>query len=148
MATHQKKHNKNTSGSRELVYRNQDGGEEYAVINAAKGDARFEVTIYSNNVVTVAKARGAIISGPKKQRIDRGDMVLIQEDGSTSKDEKKYFIIHKYSPDDVKRLRKAGELAQIKEIQAEAKTTVAFENDVIVSNKTEIEVDEDFIGDV
>ncbi len=147
MATHQKKHNKNTSGSNELVFRSEENGEEYAVINASKGDARFEITFCANSVVAIAKARGAIISGPKKKRLDRGDMVLIQADNSTSKGDK-YFIIHKYSPDDVKRLRKAGELAQIKEVQAETRTTVAFENDVIVSSKAQIEVDEDFIGDV
>lgn len=147
MATHQKKHNKNTSGSNELVFRSEANGEEYAVINASKGDARFEITIYANNVVAIAKARGAIISGPKKKRLDRGDMVLIQADNSTSKGDK-YFIIHKYSPDDVKRLRKAGELAQIKEVQEDSKTTVAFENDVVITSKNQIDVDEDFIGNV
>jgi len=147
MATHQKKHTKNTYGPRELIYRNEADDENYAIVNASKGDARFEITFYSNNVIAIAKVRGALISGPKKQRIEKGNLVLVQGDNSSTKGDK-YFITHKYSDDDVKRLRKAGELAQIMEVGNEDKVTVAFESDVIIKKNKEIEVDESYIGNI
>lgn len=142
--THQSKHKKNT-GSNELQYR-QDG-EEYATINGDKGNARFEVTLYATNQVAMAKARGSIIRGPKKQRLEKGDLVLLQRDDNTTGSDK-YFILLKYSQDEVKRLRKAGELTQIKEANQEDKVTVAFENDIIVKKQEEIEIDDDFIANL
>ena len=133
--THKSRNTKHT-GSRELQYR-QDG-EEYATINGDKGDARFEVTIFSTDEVTLAKARGAIIRGPKKQRLLKGDLVLLQRDDSTTGD--KYFILQKYSPDEVKQLRKAGELTQVREIEDEG-VTIAFEGDVIFKKHDEVEID-------
>ncbi len=142
--THQSKHKKHT-GSNELQYR-QDG-EEYATINGDKGNARFEVTLYSTNQVVMAKARGALIHGPKKQRLEKGNLVLLQRDDNTTGTDK-YFILLKYSDDDVKRLRKAGELTQIKEASQEEKVTVAFENDVIVKKQEEVEINADFIANL
>jgi hypothetical protein len=142
--THQSK-NKKFTGSYELQYRKE--GEEYATINGDKGCARFEVTLYTTSQVTIAKARGAIIHGPKKQRLSKGDMVLLQHDDCTTSSEK-YYILHKYSPDDVKRLHKAGELIQIKETKEENKVTVAFENDVVVKKQEVVELDEDFIANL
>jgi hypothetical protein len=142
--THQSKHKKNTN-SKELQYRQQN--EEYAIINGDKGNARFEVIIHATNQVVMAKARGSIIHGPKKQRLEKGDMVLLQRDESTSSGNK-YYILLKYSQDDIKRLRKAGELTQIKEANEEEKVVIAFENDVIVKKQEEIEIDDDFIANL
>ena len=94
-----------------------------------------------------AKLRGTLVKGPKKKLVKTGDYVLIQEDNSTTADDK-YYIIHVYSPDDIKRLRKAGELAQIKEADATEKVTVAFEGDIIVKEKEEVEIDDDFISNL
>lgn len=143
--THQSKHKKNVGGSNELQYR--QSGEEYATVNSNKGDARFEITIYSTNQVVIAKARGAISKGPKKQRIEKGDLVLVALDNSTSAGDK-YYIIHKYSQDDVKRLRRAGELSQIKEAKEDDKIVVAFDNEVIAKKIEDIEIDDDFISNI
>lgn len=146
MSTHQKKHIKN-QGTRELVYRNVAMKEFYAIINSNKGDARFEVTVVENNQTVMAKARGAIIKGPNKKRLEKGDMVLIQQDESNSSGDK-YFILHKYTPDDVKQLRRSGELAQVREVEADETTTVAFENEVVAAKKEEIVIDDDFIANL
>jgi hypothetical protein len=147
MATHQKKHIKNT-GSCELIYRCEKDGEHYAVVEAPTGDVRFKVTIHSTNVEAYAKACGSLIKGPKKKRIEKGNLVLLQKDGSNT-GEDKYYIIHVYSQDDVKRLRKAGELAQIKEADDAEKVTVAFANEVICDKKyDQVEIDDDFISGI
>jgi initiation factor 1A len=146
MSTHQKKHIKN-QGTRELVYRNVAMKEFYAIINSNKGDARFEVTVVENNQTVMAKARGAIIKGPNKKRLEKGDMVLIQQDESNSSGDK-YFVLHKYTPDDVKQLRRSGELAQVREVEADETTTVAFENEVVAAKKEEIVIDDDFIANL
>lgn len=142
--THKSKHNKNTGGSKDLQYRQE--GEEYATVNGDKGTARFEVTLHTTNQVVMAKARGSICKGPKRQRLEKGDLVLLQQDDSTSTGDK-YYIIHKYSPDDVKRLRKAGELVQVKE-KTDNQVAVVFENDVIEQKLDEIEIDDDFIANL
>ena len=143
--THQSKHKKNTIRSNELQYRQKS--EEYATINGDKGNARFEVTIYHNNEVVMAKARGALIRGPHKQKLEKGDLVLIlKDDGTTVGD--KYYIIHKYSQEDVKRLRKAGELVQIKDKNDEEESTILFENEVADKKLEEVEVDDDFIANL
>lgn len=146
MSTHQKKHTKNTGGSKELVYRSSED-EHYAVVGAPQGSARFKVTLHSTNEEVTAKARGTLIKGPNKKRIEKDMYVLVQSDSSNTADDK-YYIIHVYSPDDVKRLRKAGELAQVKQIDEEEKVAVAFEGDVVSRVREEVEIDDDFIANL
>jgi hypothetical protein len=143
--THQYKHKKNTSSNKELQYRQT--GEEYAIINSDRGNSLFEVTLYATNQIVMAKARGSLIRGPRKQRLEKNNFVLLVQDDATSSGNK-YYIIHKYSQDDVKRLRKAGELTQVKESEETDKITVAFENDVITKKHEEIEIDDDFISNI
>ena len=147
MATHVKRHIKktHTGSNKALQYRDEGLEEEYATIGNPKGGAQFECTILSTNVSTIATARGCLCSGPKKKRINRGDLVLIQKDEcTTTKD--KYYIIHVYSADDVKQLRKAGELAQINE-DDEQKVAVVFQGDVVVQQKNDnIEIDDEFMS--
>jgi translation initiation factor IF-1 len=147
MATHQKAHIKN-KGSKDLVYRDIKLGEEYAEIVNSVGDARFECKIVHNKVVTVAKLAGRLIKGPNKQRIVKGDIVLLSLDDSTSSKDK-YFIIHKYSPEDKKKLLKQGEFA-VASTDEDSKTTVIFEDEIDTSAKvvTELEIDEDFIDGI
>lgn len=159
--THLSKHKKKTGNSRQLQYRQK--GEEYAIINGDKGNARFEVTIHTTNQAVMAKARGALIKGPNKQRMVKGDMVLIQRDDTSTTSNKascsktlcktqgcacgeKYYIIHKFSEDDVKRLRKAGELAQL--IEEKEEVDIVFDDDIIDKKLDEIEIDDDFIANI
>jgi len=127
MATHQKKHNKSFT-PKELIYRNPKT-QFYATVNKSLGDARFEVIITENNDSVIAKARGRLTGSWHKQRIEKFDLVLIDKDESTSST-KKYFIIHKYTSDEAKQLKKAGELSHIKEIE-ETKSDIVFDSDVV-----------------
>jgi len=145
--THQPKHKKNTSSNKELHYRDASEGEEYGTINCDKGGARFEVTLQANNQVVMAKARGSIIRGPKKQRLEKGDLVLLQRDPTTTTTDKFYILI-KYSQSDVKRLQKAGELTTIKDYDQDENVSIVFENDVITNKLEEIPIDEDFIANI
>lgn len=155
--THITRHHKSSNNiSRELQYK--QNGEEYAIVSGDKGNGRFLVTIYSTNESTMAKARGAIIHGPRRQRIEKDDLVLIQKDESTSlqNSKDKYFIIHKYSYDEMKRLEKAGLLVQIKEEKKEDKKDktinkheIAFESETLKKKeKIEKEIDMDFIANI
>jgi hypothetical protein len=53
----------------------------------------------------------------------------------------------KYNPDQIKKLQKSGELAQIKE-KEEDSTTIMFEGDVIAKEQNEISIDDDFISNI
>lgn len=146
MATHQKKHIKNTgTKSKELLVKQE--GEEYAeVLKAIGSDARFSCKLYDGNKEVTAKLTGRLIKGPHKQRIVTGDLVLLQLDESTS--DKKYFVIHKYSSDDKKQLAKNGEFKHITSTETVGETVVAMEDEVTNTVTINQEVDEDFIDDI
>ena len=153
MATHQKKHVKRHGYIMELKYRNDEEGEEYAEILSEMGNCRFEVKLISDDTIYIAKAKGTLIKGPKRERLQKDDLVLLQLDNSTS--EKKYYIIHKYSPDDRKMLKKAGQLATIKNAAShmtEEKVHVLFANESdLISKNTgcdDVLIDDDFIANI
>jgi translation initiation factor IF-1 len=130
MATHQKKHIKDrVTNSKELIIRDQTQGEKYGEVVRATGNCRFECRFLDNST-TNAPLAGKLIKGPHKQRITPGDFVLLQ----ALIDKNKYYIIHKYSPDDKKKLAKNGELAQINAIE-QIGTTVIIESEI--ANKKE-----------
>lgn len=145
MATHLKKHVKRVSGNKELQVK-QGENEQYGEIVGEKGDLRFEVKLIKNSALTIAKARKAITSGPNKTRILKSDIVLLQLDETTTGRDK-YFIIHKYSPEDVKQLKKAGELSVIVS-ELEEQSTVAFEDEAVNQAQNVIDVDDAFIADL
>jgi initiation factor 1A len=147
MATHIKKKDilkKKNNTKKDIIFRSEKEDEHYAIVGNAKGDARFEVTLIENNILTIAKTRGALSKGPHKQRISKDDVVIVQGNPGSTQD--KYYIIHKYSPDDVRKLRKAGELAQIKEKTEDC--TVVFEDDYVANKQDEVIIDDDFIADI
>jgi len=154
MSTHIKKHKQNTckqnTGNQPLII--AEKGEQYAMINKAVGNSKFEITIIKEETTDIAQLPNRFKSGPKKKRIEKGQYVLIQNDDSCTLD--KYWIIHVYNSDDVKRLRKAGQLTQIKETSdnpSTLKTMIVFEDDVddnVVVEKTEVTVDDTYISDL
>ena len=127
-------------GSSELVVKLNDN-EEYAIINKNIGDARFEAKIIKNNIDIIAKARGALIKGPNKRRIIKDDYVLIQEN------EGRYYVIHKYSSDDVKKLSKMGELKMITTDMTDTGFDIKFDDDDQIEFIAE-EINEDFIANI
>ena len=143
MATHQKKHVQKIRTSKELRIREEKYGEEYGTIICDKGDARFECKLLDNSIA-IAKAKGSLSRGPKKVRLVADDFVLLQLDSCTST--KKYYLIHKYSPDEKKKLKKMGQLLQLGE---EEDKDIIFETEDVKEDKiNEIVIDDDFIANI
>ena len=143
--THKKKHIKKKQN--EFILKIDKEDQEYAEVIAPKGSGRFEVSLIKNNEILNVKLRGTLMYGPNKQRIEKGNIILLHPDSSTT-DNDKYFIIHKYSPDDVKRLQKMGELASVVNINNGEKTNVIFESDVLEKKIEEIKIDDNFINNI
>ena len=148
MATHQKKHNKRKTN--EFILKIENENQEYAEIIAAKGCSRFEVKLIKNNEKFNVKLRGLLTHGPYKQRIEKNNIVLLHPDNSTT-DNDKYYIIHKYSSEDIKKLQKMGELKQIKITSIdnnEEDDSIIFDTDIITKKLEEVEINEDFINNI
>jgi len=152
MATHTKKHIKHVY-DRELIICNGQKDEYYAYVIEAKGNARFEVKILKSSLVIIAKASGRIIKGPNKQKIMKNDYVLLQKDLSSSED--KYYIIHKYTQDDIKKLKKSNELIILnnslnddnESTLERTVTNILFEGDDKEIIQT-VEIDDDYISNI
>ena len=144
--THIKKHNQNHTNakSRELIFADKSHGEEYGEVTAPKGNCRFEVKLFSTGEIHNCPLRGKRISGRSKQMIIKDDIVRLVPDIG-----KGFIIDSKYSPEDVKRLRKAGELSQITEVSENTSgTTIAFAGDIISSKNDVIEINDDVIANL
>jgi len=146
MATHQKKHVQNRCViTKELITRDDTLYEKYAEITRPTGDCKFDCRLLDGSI-TNATLVGRLVKGPKKQRINVGDFVLIQAlECHTEKE--KYYIIHKYTQDEKKKLIKNGELAQVKTTE-DIGTTVVMEGDVSNITIAETQIDDDFIDSI
>ena len=149
--THQKKHVKRKNN--DFILKIESENQEYAEVIAPKGCSRFEVRIIKNNEIINAKLRGSLSHGPGKQRIEKNNYVLIHLDKTTT-DGDKYFIIHKYSSEDVKKLHKMGELAHFKlnndnnNDDNNDDNDDFFETDIVSQKLDEIVINEDFINNI
>jgi len=141
--THKKKHVKKRIN--EFVIRLEAEQQEYAEVIIAKGSGRFEVKLIKNNEIINVKMRGALTKGPLKQRIEKKDIVLLHPDTSTTENNK-FYIIHKYSNDDIKRLQKMGELQQF-DMDTD-KVIVIYEDDVLQKKIENIKIDDNFIDNI
>jgi hypothetical protein len=144
--THQKKHNKRTgfnAKSSELVYADKDAGQEYAEIIGPKGNCRFEARIISTGVTVNVPLRGNLTHGKTKQLIAKDDIVLLVPNVGDG-----YIVDSKYRPEEVKVLRKAGELTQIVETTQASGVTVAFGNEAVAAKRENIEIDDDVIANL
>jgi translation initiation factor IF-1 len=131
MSTHQKKHIKHTgrnTRNNELHLADPKVGTAYGRVTAAKGSCRFEVVTISDNKTYNSGLRGKMQGkGGPSNRINVGDLVLLEHDAcTTTKDN--YYIVHKYSPADIRTLEKKGELTTVKAMSEEA-STIVFEKD-------------------
>lgn len=143
MSTHQKKHIKNI-GKRELPIRDSELGESYATVGDALGDARWKVKLVDGREA-IASARGAIKSGKNKQRITKGDIVLVQ----TSLD--LTTILHRYTPDEAKKLRKIGEVLQMVEQNETGATDIQFDDEdeeEANQSNSKVEIDDNFLDNL
>ncbi len=140
MPKNKKSNFKSSKKSNQLRLRNLDEGEQYAEALKAQGDGQFLVQIL-NGPEEIAKLKGSMRKGKNFDKVNVGDMVLVQLDPTTTGKDK-YYIIHKYSPDEKKQLEKLGELKSVVE---KVSNTFIWEGDQEETEIKEQEVDADFI---
>ncbi len=90
-------------------------GQEYAFVLKPVGDGKFKVLCY-DNVERLGVLRGSMKNGRKKVWVSEKDHVLVSFRDFT---EKKCDIIHKYSPEDVRKLKKLGHLPDLAKLNGE-----------------------------
>jgi translation initiation factor IF-1 len=136
--------NKRSNFSTGLITR--EGNENYAIAKMPAGNSQFRVIPTETGQEVTATIRGSLRRG-KNNKVIPGKLVLLQLDESSTKE--KWFITHVYSEDDVKRLRKSGEIVDIKEKEV---SNVVFVDDsapIAASNQeSDDEDDQDFIDDI
>lgn len=124
----------------------KDGNEIYARAKLPLGNSQYRVVRTVTGQEVTATIRGSLRTG-KNNKVIPEKLVLLQPDESSTKE--KWFITHVYSEDDVKRIRKSGEIVDIKEKEV---SNVVFvdESAPVVSNNQESddEDDQDFIDDI
>jgi hypothetical protein len=87
--------------------------------------------------------KGSLIKGPGKKRVDKGDLVLLEKDPTTTEKDK-FVIIWKYSEEEKKKLTKMGELKGIAPTNEDTNlnngTNIQFEGDNNVKEEEEINI--------
>jgi translation initiation factor IF-1 len=134
MSTHQKKHVR-SRGLQELIIASEN--EYYGQVERALGECRFEIKILENDIIVIAKCKGTLTHGPNRRRVCKDDYVLLQ------KCDNKYYILHKYSIDDSKKLTKMGEFKTLKANNS----NIVFDAADIVEIST-LEIDDEFINNI
>jgi translation initiation factor 1A len=104
--------NKNMKTVAEHTFITKTDGQEYAYVLKPVGDGKFKVLCY-DNVERLGVIRGAMKNRRRKVWIAEKDHVLISfRDFS----DKKCDIIHKYTPEDVRKLKKMGHLPDLSKL--------------------------------
>jgi translation initiation factor 1A len=107
MATHVKRHKKNTQSS-ELILKEQ--GQEYAKVLALMGEGRIQA-ICTDGVERICHIRGTL---RKKVWIVKDDILLIS---LRDFQDKKADILVKYCEQEVRQLRSMGEISTIDKVK-------------------------------
>jgi translation initiation factor IF-1 len=123
MATHQKRHNKNSAKSRELIEPDNSIGEEYAILGTCNGGTRFNVTLLKDRKELVASVKKSLCFGRKKVRFNKGDLIIIQPDGMTKPS---YYIIHKFTEEEFRKLRADNKIEFIETNNEDGDVNITF----------------------
>lgn len=114
--------------SREILYRDEDG-QSYAIVTAMLGNGRLKARC-EDTIERLCKIRGSM---RRSEWISIGDLVLVS---LRSYQDSKGDVLHRYPHEDVRRLRKMGELVAIKfadqreeEIVLATEELIIFEED-------------------
>ena len=91
--------------SREVPFRDEDG-QSYAVVTAMLGNGRLRARC-EDTVERMCKIRGSM---RRSEWISVGDVILV---GLREFQDTKADVLHRYPHEDVRRLRKLGELVSI-----------------------------------
>ena len=112
----------------------KEEGQEYGKAEKNLGDCRFLLYCYDGKE-RIGKVRGKL---RKRVYVNVGDFVLL---GTRDYQDDKVDIIDKYSPDEVNKLRKIGELVE-PEREDVPKETFVFDNDPDAGSDVGIDFDE------
>jgi initiation factor 1A len=126
--THQKRHDKNNKPS-QLQFPQDD--EKYALVTKV-GAPHCTIQLINTNEEKQASIKGSLKKG-KNNRIFNGDIVIAQP--NIGKDQP-YIIIHKYQSDEVRELKKQGEIKEL------PKSTEPFS--ITYDNHDDVFNDDDF----
>ena len=133
---------KGTSNSSYL--RQQEDGEKYAEVTKACGHGRFNIKFLDGEEAN-AKLKGSMSKRRTFTKVEVGHIVLAQLDPSTTGKDN-YFIVHRYSPDEKRKLTRMGELDVFKEVVDD--NPYEFEDDETNVKSGEVVLDSDFIDDI
>ena len=122
----------------------KEGNETYAIAKLPAGNSQFRVIPTETGQEVTATIRGSLRRG-KDNKVVPGKLLLLQRDESSSKE--KWFITHVYSEDDVKRLRKSGEIVDIKEKEVSNVVFVDGSTPNIASNQESDDEDHQYFID-
>ena len=136
-----KRGKKQGGGEKKLIYRDPKEDQEYGKVKRACGNGRFDIECFDG------KERLGIIAGNmrKKVWVNKDDIVLISRWDFTT-DSDKCSIIHKYTPDEVKKLEKSNEFPKNVNIDGASEFTDYGNDDDMISfnyNLPDISSDED-----
>ena len=106
--THQKRHNKNKRDVKPSQLFFPEGDEVYALVIKV-GAPHCTIQLINTNEEKQATIKGSLKKG-KNNKIFNGDIVIAQP--NIGKDQP-YIITHKYSSDEVRELKKQGEIKEL-----------------------------------
>jgi len=131
---HKKKNYTKTSIARPLL--EKENGQEYALVTKLTGGMRLIAYAY-DNTERKCKIRGNMKKGRHKCYINVGDTILI---AYRDYSDKWCDVIHKYTPEEVKILKKMGELNDLRSMKGkEEEEEIGF----VIGD---IEIEEEDIG--
>jgi len=139
-----KKNKKNNTRSKknfDIIYADNDIGQEYGYIEKLFGNCHFKV-ISIENEERVASLSGII---KKRCKVHEWDLVLIEPVGNG--ENTKYQIIFRYTQDQKKILEKEGRLKKVEKENVEDNMFMFEGEDEKATNETK-DVDEWFIDDI
>lgn len=139
-----KKNKKNNTRSKknfDIIYADNDIGQEYGYIEKLFGNCHFKV-ISIENEERVASLSGII---KKRCKVHERDLVLIEPMGNG--ENTKYQIIFRYTQDQKKILEKEGRLKKVEKENVEDNMFMFEGEDEKATNETK-DVDEWFIDDI
>ena len=133
------------NSTHQLVQADKKEDQIYAVVTKPLGNSTFLVEKQNGDEV-MCSLKGSM-KGKKFERVNKGDLVMVQEILGTSS-QQKYCIMHLYNAKERKQLEKLGEFKSHEDVDATNETFVFEGDEPVIDNKTS-EVDyESMICDI
>lgn len=118
---------------RDVPFRDEDG-QSYAVVTAMLGNGRLRARC-EDTVERMCKIRGSM---RRSDWISVGDVILV---GLRGFQDAKADVLHRYPHEDVRRLRKMGELVSITTVYEDGECVEYCEEEFIAFEEEEVNVD-------